>query len=368
MTVWHLAFRADSLTCTIAKALSQGGHEVCVWVVEPRYDPGVSAGIIRNLRDTPGVTFVGRDPSRLPAVIDRLIIQAHPRPLESTREGAWLARRARAMTLISAGDRSRPWGTAMKMQWIEVRQLWRQIGRVDRIVYKDGFHPHDLIGLFKPRSNLGFDVHSQFLHDAELFRMMHAQDWEAAGSRPILVNFLGCRDPDVRARILDAVRPLLHPGHGNLSAVLGKPAFWHEYTNASPVGLGPTEFVRILSRSDFTLCPRGYSLVTHRPIEALLRGSIPVLASSELDLYGIELKDNENCIGVPEGQWERSIRRIARISEDDLVRMRNNIRSMFDQQLSYDAVAKRLRIRIGVADPGREDRRLPTQQGSAPVS
>ena len=64
--------------------------------------------------------------------------------------------------------------------------------------------------------------------------------------------------------------------------------FWHEYSDASPIGLDPAEFVRRLTDSDFTLCPRGYSRVTHRPVEALLRGSVPVIAADEIDLYGID--------------------------------------------------------------------------------
>jgi len=360
MTIWHVVFRVDSLTCTIARALSNGGYGLCVWVVEPSYDYGLSAGILRNLRETPHVAIVGRDESRLPAVIDRLIIQANRRPLESTRDAALVARRARAITLISAGDRSQPWRTAVKLQSLEARRLGRHLAKVDRILYKDGFYRRDLLGLFKPRRNLGFDVHAQFLHDSELFRMIHAQDWDPAARRPILANFLGSRDPRARARILDAIRPLLQPGEEGSSARPSKPAVWHEYTDASPVGLGPIEFVKTLTRSDFTLCPRGYSLVTHRPIEAMLRGSIPVLASSELDLYDIELVDGENCIAVGDGRWEESMRRIARIEEPELVRMRKNLRALFDEHLNYDAMAKRFRLRIGVPEREPEAAQLST--------
>ena len=308
MNLWHLVFRIDSLTYTIAKALSCGGHEICIWVVEPNQDYGLSEGIYRALRETPRVRFIGRDEARLPPVIDRLIIQTAPRPEESMRDAPLLAARARNITLISAGDRNRSWRSAMELQWLEARSLWRQLGKIDRVLYKDGFHSRDLLGLIKSRANMGFDAHSQFLHNDELFHMLHARDWDPAAQRPILVNFLGCRDPEVRARILDAVRPLFQsvdqqPSSGGS----GKPLFWHEYTNASPVGLEPREFLRILSNSDFTLCPRGYSLVTHRPIEAMLRGSIPVLSSDELDLYGVELKDHENCVGVPGGQWTESL-------------------------------------------------------------
>jgi phage FluMu protein gp41 len=97
----------------------------------------------------------------------------------------------------------------------------------------------------------------------------------------------------------------------------------------------------------------------------MLRGSIPVLSSDELDLYGVEFKDRENCIGVPDGQWAESVRQLARIEQRDLIRMRSNVRAMLDEALSYDAVAKRLRARVGVIDKEREVIQLARRSGAA---
>ena len=179
---------------------------------------------------------------------------------------------------------------------------------------------------------------------------MHAADWDPAAHRPIRVNFMGCQDPDVRKQVLDTIRPLFHMDDARATSTASdKTMFWHEYTNAAPVGLDPREFVRILTDSDFTLCPRGYSLVTHRPIEALLRGSVPVLAASELDLYGVEFVDRENCIVVPDAQWSQTIERLTRTDESVLVRMRSNIRATVENHLRYDVLARELRRRLGVA-------------------
>ena len=368
MNVWHVAFRVDSLTYTVAKALSHGGHDVSVWVVATDQDYGLSEGIYRAVRETPRVRVVDGGEARLPSAIDRLIVQSHPRPDESTRDAARLAGRARKITLISAGDRNRSRRDAAKLQWLEARRLWRHLARTDRILYKDGFHPRDLYAPFKARGNLGFDVHSQFLHSEELFHMIHAQDWDPAAKRPILVNFLGCRDPDVRARLLDGIRPLLLGKEGTAPGELRKPAFWHEYTNASPVGLDPREFLSILTSSDFTLCPRGYSLVTHRPLEAMLRGSIPVLAEHELDLYGIELVDGENCVAVADERWAETIRALAGIDERQLARMRARVHEMFDDELCYDAVARRLRSGLGIDDSTAGSAQLASPPGAAALS
>jgi hypothetical protein len=123
--------------------------------------------------------------------------------------------------------------------------------------------------------------------------------------------------------------------------------YWHEYSDAAPNGLAPEEFVKLLTQSDFTLCPRGYSVVTHRPIEALLRGSIPVLASDELDLYGIDLEDGMNCIGVRDGRWSEAVQRILAADENSMVAMRTRIHAMFRAKLAYDAIAERIRSRVG---------------------
>src|SRR5437762_9335828 len=349
MNVWYIVYRTDSLTYTVAKALSVGGHAVSVWVVNPNLDHGLSAGIDTCLRETPRVSIVPRDDAALPSVIDRLIVQVFPQPDATLQDVDILARRARKITLISAGDRRRSWRHAVRQQARELRRLGLRASRVDRALYKDGFYAYDLLGLFKPRRAVGFDAHSQFIHDDELFRAMHARDWDPNKRRPILANFLGSQDPEIRKRVLDEVRHFFQSADGSSpSPSADKSMRWHEYSDAAAIGLDPREFVRVLSNSDFTLCPRGYSLVTHRPIEALLRGSVPVLSEDELDLYGVELKDGLNCLSVHDERWREAVERLARAEESEIMRMRMKIDSMFDEFLDYPAMAKRIRGRVGV--------------------
>jgi hypothetical protein len=352
MHVWYLVFVPDSLTYTIARALSQGGHEISVYPVSARRDPRAPDAIQRRLMATPHVRFVDPREEALPAAIDRLVVQVFPRPDESIAEAERLASRARRISLITAGDRSRSWRSANELQWREARRLARHAGRIDRVLYKDGWHPRDLLGLVKPRTVVGFDVHSQFLHDPSLYAAMHARDWNPQSRRRYRVNFLGSQDPASRKQVLDAVRHFF-PSAPSAGANPGGPGmFWHEYSDADPVGVPPREFVRLLGDSDFTLCPRGYSLVTHRPVEALLRGSIPVLAAEEVDLYGIGLADGQTCIGVPAGRWPETMQRLVAMDEHEILRLRSNAFDMFDQALDYDVLARRLRERVGVTEGG----------------
>jgi hypothetical protein len=236
---------------------------------------------------------------------------------------------------------------AMKLQWLEARTIGRHARKVDRVLYKDGFYASDLLGLFKARKTIGFDVHSQFLHDSRIFETIHARDWSPDAKRPILASFLGSRDPAVRESILASVRHLFRSELRVAKDGGAKRMYWHEYSDAAPNGLAPEEFLKLLTQSDFTLCPRGYSVVTHRPIEALLRGSIPVLASDELDLYGIDLEDGMNCIGVRDGRWSEAVQRILAADENSMVAMRTRIHAMFRAKLAYDAIAERIRSRVG---------------------
>lgn len=351
MNVWHAVYRPESLTYTIAKALSCGGHDVVIWVADPEYGESAAEGIRRRIADTSRVRILPASASRLPSEIDRLIIQAYPRPVESMNGAGPLVPRADKIALITSGDRSRSLRGAIALQWLELRKLARYARRVDRVLYKDGYYPRDLYSPFKSRAMTGFDAHSQFLHDERLFRAMHARDWGPESRRPILANFLGSRDPSPRTQVLDGVRSLFaNGGEDHLRGKGGKAMYWHEYSDAAPTGIEPLEFVSVLSRSDFTLCPRGYSLVTHRPVEALLRGSIPVLACDELDLYGIRLVHGENCIGVTEGRWAEAVQHLASLDEARLVAMRSAIHAMFGADLDYGSVSRKIRTRLGVMD------------------
>lgn len=350
MNVHYLVFRPDSLTYTIAKALSYSGHQIDVWVADPEHNHRNHSNIEKRIPGIPNIRILLGDATELPATIDHLIVQVFPRLLEQSQTFAPLAGLARRVTLITAGDRNRPWRKALRQQRQELRQFGRWLGRIDRIAYKDGPYPIDLYGFLKPRKVVGFDVHSHFLHDETAFRAIHALDWDVESPRPILANFLGSLDPVSRRRILDGVRPFFLGSDGRGFLQNGnKSLFWHEYTDARPDTLEPLEFLRVLSRSDFTLCPPGYSLVTHRPMEALLRGSIPVLHARELDLYDIGLADGVNCIAVRAGSWPETLARVQGMAEDTIVGIRQNIHAMLKNLLQYDVSSRRMLIRLGMA-------------------
>lgn len=351
MKVCLLALWSDSLTYTLAKALAHAGHPVLVWVADVERDRGSSWSLSARIAAIPGVTLVADLAAVPPDHIQRLIVQGHPQLPRFKDTLDRLATRSTTITAISAGDRSRPPRQVRQLQWEEWRWYGRWLFKVSRVAYKDGFHPRDLWGLWKSRRVVGFDAHSKFLQDEELFRAIHARDWEVEARRPFLANFLGSRDPQVRERILDSVEPFFTRQVDDASS--GKDMRWLAYSDAQPAALSGQEFLAVLAQSDFTLAPPGYSLVTHRPVEALLRGSVPVLNASEVDLYDLDLRDGETCIAVPEGGWPDAMRRILALDEGQIRQMRRAVLDLLPARVDYDALARDISRRLGVEEtPG----------------
>jgi hypothetical protein len=213
-------------------------------------------------------------------------------------------------------------------------------------VYKDGFYRFDLFGVVRPRFVVGFDVHSRFLHNRMLFDAIHAEDWNSDTVRPIRANFVGSRDPQRRREILARIESGFSPSAQ--VDEMQKRWFWHVYSDDQPAALSQAEFLKVLSDSDFTLCPPGYSLVTHRPVEALLRGSIPVLNLREVDLYDLSLVDGVNCVAVTNDDWPGAMRRVIRLPETEIVKMRRNIQAMVAARVAYRQISSGICRRLEV--------------------
>lgn len=349
MIICVLAYRVDSLTYTIVKALTYGGHEIFLQVMAQEHICDLDSGLLKELDSVPKVIVNTTSVTETPDRFDLLIVQGHPKILEHHSMLDELCRRANKLSIISVGDRKLLYRQAMMKQWQELRWYGRKLLHADRVVYKDGFYPIDLFGLFLPRRVTGFDVHSKFLKDAYAYRLIHTTDWVSNDRRPILANFLGCRDPVRRARIVDSVRQYFFENDGkSQKQISGKRMYWHEYSDAHPSALELTEYLDILTESDFTLCPPGYSLVTHRPVEAMLRGSIPVLNSNELDLYDIGLEDGLNCVIADPEDWPSAMDRLFEMDPERIIAMRQNIYGIIPDILDYSASSRRMRERLGV--------------------
>lgn len=347
MNVCLLAVWSDSLTYTVTRALTFCGHTVQVRLVDVARDRGSQWSLSQRIDALDQASVVADEQARAPVAIDCLIVQGHPLLFKHHAALNQLAPLAKHIIAISAGDRSRPYKQALVLQWREWRWYRRWFGKVQRIAYKDGFYPLDWLGTLRSRRVIGFDAHSKFLQDDELFAAIHAQDWACDTPRPFRANFVGSRDPATRGRILDIVEPSFSVG----AAGEGRQGMvWRAYSDAQPAALSAKDFLRVLTDSDFTLSPPGFSLVTHRPVEALLRGSIPVLNAQELGLYDVGLADGVNCIAVPPNGWRAAMQRIVDMGAPEIAQMRRNILAMVPHRVAYPALAQHMAKRLGLAD------------------
>lgn len=89
--------------------------------------------------------------------------------------------------------------------------------------------------------------------------------------RTIFANFIGSITHPIRSKMMDAIPLELKYGKEYYLAVTSHII---------------SEFCSVLSKSIFTLCPRGFGLTSFRICEALEQGSIPVYISDEFIIPG----------------------------------------------------------------------------------
>jgi hypothetical protein len=152
------------------------------------------------------------------------------------------------------------------------------------------------------------------------------------------IGFLGNRQPAERtARLVQCKEALI--GVDRVQ--------WHEYGDGAtnePRGIAPMEYVTALSEMDFCISPPGWSWYTHRTIEALVRGSIPIIEDPQV--YGLALRDNETCIIARADNWGATVRRALKISEADILRMRRNVIALRERQLLPKRVIEHFRSEL----------------------
>lgn len=179
--------------------------------------------------------------------------------------------------------------------------------------------------------------------------------WQTKDIRKYKFNFIGNRNPQLRTEIISSINSYLlsqslDPINDNISNL---EILWIEYGDepGEERGVPASEYMNYLSESDFTLCPPGYIKMTHRVIESLIRGSIPVLHEEELELYDINLQDRVNCVAVKNRNWIRAIKVIADMQLNEIHKMRYNISKIKNKYLLHEAFSHNLNVKMGIVKP-----------------
>lgn len=196
-------------------------------------------------------------------------------------------------------------------------------------------------------------VHPQFFGRTHLFERPFSPA-EVCQERVFRVSFTGNREPEERAKCLEKVKARLlsapecvfthHflPEEMSRSEKNDKNILWVEYgMEGEERGLPSEAYLDVLRNSEFSVCAPGWGCWTHRVVEALLQGAVPVLDNEEI--YHLGLTDNENCIVVRNGEWGDAAERVLSMDADDIRRMRMNIIALKNKYLFPKTAAARLR-------------------------
>jgi hypothetical protein len=137
--------------------------------------------------------------------------------------------------------------------------------------------------------------------------------------RTIFANFIGSITHPIRKKMVDIL-----PG-----------GEYYVSTNHHPI----TVFCDALSRSIFTLCPRGFGLTSFRICEALEQGSIPVYISDEFIIPGH--KDfNEYGVLIHTDQINEIDDILKSISPDQIVSKQEAGKRIYEEMFTFEGCKK----------------------------
>lgn len=141
-------------------------------------------------------------------------------------------------------------------------------------------------------------------------------DYSLEGRRRYQIGFMGNKNPPERSLALLECRDVI--------GQLGADAVWIEYgDDEHHKALTSEQFISKLGEMDFCICPTGWARWTHRVIESLCRGAIPILQDTHL--YGLGLVDGVNCILVKNNDWFDTVKQALNLPISTLEEMRRNV-------------------------------------------
>lgn len=134
--------------------------------------------------------------------------------------------------------------------------------------------------------------------------------------RDVLANFIGRVTHNIRAKMLSVI-----------------PKSNEFYISEHKHSL--QDYCRIMARSMFTLCPRGYGQTSFRILEAMQYGSIPVYISDEFIIpheipfytYGVQVKESEigNLVSI-----------LRTITPEEIQHKQKAIKELFEKYFTYE--------------------------------
>ena len=196
-------------------------------------------------------------------------------------------------------------------------------------------------------------VHPQFFNQPELLATFREVVQKRKDSRRYTFAFIGNRQPESRERALQAMRREFAEKEYDLQESTDRlprsdslAVLWIEYGPEGAVrGLKPDDFLATLEEVEFCFCPFGWSRFSHRVVEALAAGSIPILEGEAS--YNRGLRDGVNCLVVENGDWVKTVRRAQAMPAAQRQEIRENVYKLRAAQLTPELAALDCVRRLG---------------------
>jgi hypothetical protein len=270
-----------------------------------------------------------------PLESELFVLQLSPNGPPDPGVRAWM-RRARRVRLMAHGTHpSRPRALLTLVQHLDYlrraeailsfgpdRTWFRSLAR--RIPARRAHHPRFIL------DRSGRVAHERIL--AAPFAESRAYRFHFAGNG---------QSPPARAALLERLQADLGRDHD----------FHHEHPAGTSSGprrvlwvtsprhprLNREAYLDSLCESEFCLSPAGWSVWTHRTIEALQAGSIPILPQPEA--YHLGLLDGVHCLAVRGDDWEGAVARARGLRAAERHAMREAITALRQRALTLSALS-----------------------------
>lgn len=356
----------------LAKTLSLGGSQVFVYsevaandlAVREREAAGVEWQYHAWLFDEADLASVG-ETRRLPQVDALLWELRSSSPCYPRRLRAWLAQADTVAAWNTIDYAGGPWRNVHAELAAAIRNAG-SLALTDRVVVRSG-RPYIRPTIWRGRGcRQGYFVHPKFVREPTLRSEMFDQAWDAEVIRPVRLVFSGNPQPAFRMELVREIGRYLERrldvevlGHHSQMEVgpgrsSGEPkALWMvrepvqdpDWFHRSDV-IPPVEWPAVMRRCDFAFCPPGFERKTHRVIESLLQGVVPILDCPEE--YDLGLADGQNCIVAKKGQWRVAVKRALELSQSEIVALRKAVGQIAVRFLHYEGACAMWLDRMGL--------------------
>ena len=195
-----------------------------------------------------------------------------------------------------------------------------------KIKYYAGWTPLDLLSFYSCSRSIVSIGPNLPIYDSD-YRSGLTSFWDPYAIRTGKICFLGFLN-DERKYLLDEIcmnDPTI-PAPIIFNPISLKEAISNHGRFIVGGGLSFADYPLALTHQDFSLCLPGAYAWSHRPFEAALRGSIPILSKSELPYFGGLFEPRKNCLCVSNpnnpAHWASAIRQALRMPDNKVTQMR----------------------------------------------